>query len=344
MPDANSMLPVRQLGPFTVSAIGLGCMNLSHAYGVPPSPAEGAKLLNRALDLGITFFDTAAIYGNGENEKLLCSAIMHRRQEFVLASKCVLDTVDGKRVLDGRPEAIRRTLDQALKRLGTDYIDLYYMHRLDLSVPVEESVGELSRAVEAGKIRHIGLSEMSAATIRLAHAVHPIAAVQSEYSPWVWNPEIAVLETCRELGIGFVSFSPVGRGFLAGAVKTAEYAPGDIRETMPRFLEPQLSHNLKLYDRFANIADEIGCTPAQLALAWVLAQGETIVPIPGTRSIAHLEENVDAANLSLTPDIITAVNEIFRPDAIYGTRYSPAMQASIDTELLPEEQGVIVTV
>lgn len=339
MTNTTGTLPTRTLGPFTVSAIGLGCMNLNHAYGVPPSASEGARLLQRALDLGVTFFDTAAIYGNGENEKLLASAIMHRRQEFVLASKCVLDTVDGKRVLDGRPEAIRRTLDQALQRLGTDHIDLYFMHRLDRSVPVEESVGELSRAVEAGKIGHIGLSEMSAATIRRAHAVHPIAAVQSEYSPWVRNPEVAVLDTCRELGIGFVSFSPVGRGFLAGAVKSVDYVPGDIRETMPRFLEPNLSHNLQLYDRFATLADEIGCTPAQLALAWVLARGETIVPIPGTRSIAHLEENLGAADIALTPDVITVIDDIFRPGAVRGRRYSPAMQASIDTELLPEEES-----
>lgn len=344
MTNAAGTLPTRTLGPFTVSAIGLGCMNLSHAYGVPPSQAEGARLLQRALDLGVTFFDTAAIYGNGENEKLLASAIMHRRQEFVLASKCVFDTIDGKRVLDGRPEAIRRTLDQALQRLRTDHIDLYYMHRLDRSVPIEESIGELSRAVEAGKIGHIGLSEMSAATIRRAHAVHPIAAVQSEYSPWVRNPEVAVLDACRELGIGFVSFSPVARGFLAGAVKSADYAPGDIREAMPRFLEPNLSHNLKLYDRFAAIADDVGCTPAQLALAWVLAQGETIVPIPGTRSIAHLEEDLGAATVTLTPDVIAAIDDIFHPGAVHGLRYGPAMQATIDTELLPEEEAETVAI
>lgn len=338
---ATGKIQAREIGPLTVSAIGLGCMNLNHAYGTPPSPAEGAKLLNRALDLGVTFFDTAAIYGGGENEKLLGTAIMHRRQEFVLASKCVLGLApdgSGTRILDGRPEAIRRTLDEALQRLRTDHIDLYYMHRLDPAVPVEESVGELSRAVEAGKIRHIGLSEMSAATIRRAHAVHPIAAIQTEYSPWVRNPEVAVLQACRELGIGFVAFSPVGRGFLTGAVTSVEYVSGDIRASMPRFVEPQLSHNLKLYDRFAAIAGTVGCTPAQLALAWVLAQGDDIVPIPGTRSIAHLEDDLGAANISLTPDAIAAIDDIFRPGAVRGNRYSPAMQAMIDTELLPEEQ------
>ena len=340
MTIASSTLPTRQLGPLAVSAIGLGCMNLNHAYGVPPTTAEATRLLHRALDLGVTFFDTAAIYGNGENEKLLGSAIMHRRQDFVLASKCVLGMApdgSGKRILDGRPETIRRTLDEALARLGTDHIDLYYMHRLDPNVPVEDSVGELSRAVEAGKIGHIGLSEMSAATIRRAHAVHPIAAIQSEYSPWVRNPEVAVLDACRALGIGFVAFSPVGRGFLAGAIKSADYVPGDIRETMPRLVEPQLSHNLKLYERFAAVAAAVGCTPAQLAMAWILAQGDNIVPIPGTRSIAHLEDDLGAAAVSLTPADIAAVDDIFRPGAVQGARYAAAMQATVDTELLPEE-------
>ncbi|HEY4546232.1 MAG TPA: aldo/keto reductase [Pedomonas sp.] len=338
MTTAGSTLQSRKVGPLEVSAIGLGCMNLNHAYGVPPTPEEGAALLNRALDLGVTFFDTAAIYGDGENEKLLGSAIMHRRQEFVLASKCVLGIVEGKRVVDGRPETIRRTLDEALQRLRTDYIDLYYLHRLDRNVPVEDSVGELSRAVEAGKIRHIGLSEMSAATIRRAHAVHPIAAIQTEYSPWVRNPEVAVLDACEALDIGFVAFSPVARGFLAGAVKTADYVPGDIRAVMPRFLEPNLSHNLKLYEQFGDIADDIGCTPAQLALAWVLARGPNIVPIPGTRSIAHLEEDLGALDVTLTPETIDAIDDIFQPGAVHGGRYSAAMQAMVDTELLPEEQ------
>lgn len=331
-------LATRTLGPLSVSAIGLGCMNLSHAYGTPPTEAEGARLLNRALDLGVTFLDTAAIYGGGANERLLGASVMHRRREFVLASKCVLDLVGGERVLDGRPETIRRTLDRALQRLGTDHIDLYYLHRLDRNVPVEDSVGELARAVEAGKIGHVGLSEMSAATIRRAHAVHPVAAVQTEYSPWVRNPEIAVLETCRQLGIGFVAFSPVARGFLAGAVHSADYAEGDIRAAMPRFVEPQLSHNLKVFERFRALAAEADCTPAQLSLAWVLARDPGIVPIPGTRSIAHLEEDLGALDVTLTPETIAAVDSLFRPGAIQGARYAPAMQAQVDTELLPEER------
>ena len=331
-------LPTRTIGPFSVSTIGLGCMNLSHAYGVPPSPEEGAVLLNRALDLGVTFLDTAALYGAGENEKLVGRSVMHRRAEFTLASKCVLDMYDGRRGLDGSPDAIAGTLDRALQRLGTDHIDLYYLHRLDKRVAIEESVGALSRAVEAGKIGSIGLSEMSAATVRRAHAVHPIAAVQSEYSPMVRNPEVAVLDTCRELGIGFVAFSPVVRGLLAGAVRAEDYIAGDIRTMMPRFREPNLSHNLKAVAAFEAIASEVGITPAQLSLAWVLAQGQDIVTIPGTRSIAHLEENVAAAALTLDDATIARVDAVFARGAIRGGRYSAAMQAQIETELLPDEE------
>lgn len=331
------MMTTRQIGPLTVSAIGLGCMNLNHAYGVPPSEGEAVKLLNHALDIGVTFLDTAALYGGGRNEMLLGKAVMHRRAEFTLASKCVLGMFDGERGLDGSPAAIAQTLDEALTRLTTDHIDLYYLHRLDRNVPVEESVGALVRAKEAGKIGAIGLSEMSAATIRRAHAVHPIAAIQTEYSPWVRNAEVAVLDACRDLDIGFVAFSPVARGFLAGAVRTADYVEGDIRAAMPRFVEPNLAHNLALLNRFEAVAREVGITPAQLSLAWVLARGENIVPIPGTRSIAHLDENVIAATLNLTPEVVAAVDAIFTPGAVAGPRYSPAMQAPIDTELLPEE-------
>ena len=331
-------LLTRSLGPFTVSAIGLGCMNLSHAYGVSPTEAEGAALLNRALDLGVTLLDTAALYGLGANERLIGKAVMHRRAEFVLASKCVLDIVDGKRTLDGSPAAIARTLDNALERLGTDHVDLYYLHRLDPHVPIEESVGALVRAKEAGKIGAIGLSEMSAPIIRRAHAVHPIAAVQSEYSPMVRNPEVAVLETCRELGIGFVAFSPLARGLLAGAVRDDDYVEGDIRRAMPRFVEPNLSHNLKAVDAFEDIARALGWTPAQLSLAWVLSRGENIVAIPGTRSIAHLEEDVAAAAFDLPADMADRVAALFAQDAVRGARYSAAMQAQIATELLPGEE------
>ena len=331
-------LPTSKLGSLTVSAIGLGCMNLSHAYGVPPGEAEGAALLNRALDLGVTFLDTAALYGGGANERLIGKAVMHRRREFTLASKCVLFMRDGKRALDGSPEAIAETLDGALSRLGTDHIDLYYLHRLDPDVPIEESVGALSRAVEAGKIGAIGLSEMSAATIERAHAVHPIAAVQTEYSPLVRNPEVAVLETCKRLGIGFVAFSPVGRGMLAGAVRSTDYAPGDLRASFPRYSEPNLAHNLHAIDRFDAIARAAGVTPAQLSLAWLLARGNHVVPIPGTSSIAHLEEDVAAATLSLDPAILAQVDAVFADGAIRGARYPAFAQAQVDTELLPGEE------
>ena len=331
-------LPSRSLGPFTVSAVGLGCMNLSHAYGMPPGEAEAADLLNRALDLGVTFLDTAALYGLGANERLIGKAVMHRRTEFVLASKCVLDVVDGKRTLDGSPAAIARTLDAALERLGTDHIDLYYLHRPDPRIPVEDSVGALVRAKEAGKIGAIGLSEMSAPLVRRAHAVHPIAAIQSEYSPMVRNPEVAVLDTCRALGIGFVAFSPLARGLLAGAVRTDDYVDGDIRRAMPRFIEPNLSHNLKAVDAFEQLARSLGQTPAQLSLAWVLSRGESIVAIPGTRSLAHLEEDIAAASLNLPADIADRIAALFAGDAVRGARYSAAMQAQIATELLPDEE------
>lgn len=330
-------LPTRRIGPLTVSAIGLGCMNLSHAYGEKPSAEAAETLLNRALDLGVTLLDTAALYGFGENERLVGRAVGHRRGEFTLASKCVLDVIDGKRGLDGSPAAIGRTLDGALERLGTDHIDLYYLHRLDKRVPVEESVGALVRAKEAGKIGAIGLSEMGAETIRRAHAVHPVAAVQTEYSPIVRNPEIAVLDTCRDVGIGFVAFSPVARGLLAGAVRGDDYVEGDIRRNMPRFVEPALSHNLRAVRAFDALAAEVGCTPAQLSLAWVLSRGEHVVPIPGTRSIAHLEEDLGALDVTVTPELSARIEAIFAPGAIEGPRYAAAMQAQIDTEVFPDE-------
>ncbi|WP_326523757.1 aldo/keto reductase [Sphingomonas sp.] len=330
-------LPERALASRSVSAIGLGCMNLSHAYGTPPGAADGLSLLNRALDLGIGHLDTAALYGGGDNEQLVAQ-VMRRRGEFLLASKCVLDMRDGRRVLDGSPASIARTLDAALGRLGTDHIDLYYMHRLDREVPIEESVGALVRAKDAGKIGAIGLSEMSAATIRRAHAIHPIAAVQSEYSPVVRNPEIAVLDTCRDLGIAFVAFSPVARGLLTGAVRDDDFVDGDIRLPMPRFRGERLAHNLHAVDAFVALAAEAGCTPAQLSLAWVLSRGEHVVAIPGTTSIAHLREDVAAAELALPDAVLERVTAIFAPGAIRGARYTAAMQAQIDTETFADEE------
>lgn len=333
----SSLLPTRTIGAFSVSALGLGCMGLSSGYGPAVEEAEGIRLLNHALDLGVTFLDTAAIYGLGGNERLIQKAIMHRRDSFLLASKGVMDAIDGKRIVDGSPEAIAGSIDRSLQRLGTDHIDLYYLHRLDPEVAIEETMGALVRAIEAGKIRSVGLSEMSAATIRRAHKVHPVTAVQSEYSPAVRNPEVAVLETCRELGIGFVAFSPLGRQMLAGVRLNGDYTPGDVRHAIPRFCAPHIATNMALADRFAALAGEAGMTAAQLALGWVLARGNHVVPIPGTTSIAHLEEDLAAANMTFAPDLLSSVDALFPVNALAGPRYGAAMQALIDTELLPEE-------
>ncbi len=325
-------LPTRTIGPFTVSAIGLGCMNLSHAYLPRPDAADAERLLRHALDVGVTFFDTAALYGFGANEELLGRTLMDRRGDFTLASKCVLGEIDGKRGLDGSPEAIGKVLEDSLRRLNVDHIDLYYLHRLDPNVPIEDSVGALVRARDAGKIGAIGLSEMSAATLRRAHAVHPIAAMQTEYSLWTRNAEVAVLEACAELGTGFVAFSPVGRGLLAGNPNAAHLAQGDIRGSMPRFQPPHLAANLTLVEGLKALADQAGCTAAQLCLAWLLAKGDHVVPIPGTTSIAHLDEDLATLARAWPDDLIAAVEALFPFNAPSGPRYSREAQAQIDTE------------
>jgi aryl-alcohol dehydrogenase-like predicted oxidoreductase len=261
---------------------------------------------------------------------------MHRRSEFVLASKCVLGVFDGKRGLDGRPEAITATLEGALERLGTDHIDLYYMHRLDPRVAIEESMGALVRAKEAGKIGAIGLSEMSAETLRRAHAVHPIAAMQSEYSPVARNLEVAILDTCRDLGVSVVAFSPVARGLLAGAIHNDDYPAGDIRRSFPRYTGDALQANLAVVRQFDAIAREAGCSPAQLSLAWVLAQGDHVIALPGTTSIVHLEE--DVALPAISADAIEAVTALFPPNALKGARYAALQQSQVGTELLPGEE------
>lgn len=331
------MSPKRQIGPFAIFPVILGCMNLSHAYGRKPERGDAIRLLNRALDLGVSMLDTAALYGMGGNEELIADAIGHRTDEYLLATKCVLFAENGERKLDGRPETIRRTLDASLKRLRRERIDLCYLHRLDRSVPIEESMGALAAARDAGKIGHIGLSEMSAATIRRAHAVTPVAMVQSEYSAMVRNPEVAVLDTCAELGIGFAAFSPTARGMLADAVHNDAYDPGDLRHMLPRFRDPDLSHNLQAVAAFNALARSAGLTPARLVIAWVLARGSHIAALPGTRMIAHLEEDLSAATVMLDPAIVAAVEAIFAGDAIRGARYPANMQAQIDTELLPNE-------
>lgn len=326
----------RQLGPFTVSAIGLGCMNLSHAYGTPPAPEQAEALLLAALDAGITLFDTAALYGFGANEELVGRVLAPHRSRFTLASKCGMTGVDGKRVIDGRPATLKRTCEQALRRLRTEVIDLYYLHRWDKQVPIEDSVGALAELVREGKIRSIGLSEVSADTLRRAHAVHPIAALQTEYSLWTRNAEIAVLQACRQLGVAFVAFSPLGRGFLADGLPDlaalAALDGKDIRRAMPRFSADNHAANLALLAEYRAIAAAAGCSPAQLALAWLLTRGEHVIPIPGTTSIAHLLENVAAAGIQPGVDTLQRLEALFARGAVAGARYNAATQAEIDTE------------
>lgn len=328
----------RKLGPFEVSALGLGCMSLSYAYGVPPAPEHGTRVLLAALDAGITHFDTAALYGFGVNEELVGRVLKPYRSEIVLASKGGMAGVtfpDGiKRVIDGRPEAIRQNCEDSLRRLGTDVIDLYYLHRWDKKVPIEDSVGELSRLVERGLLRCIGLSEVSAATIRRAHAVHPLAAVQTEYSLWTRNPEIAVLNTCRELGISFVAFSPVARAFLSGKLlDVATLDAKDIRHGMPRFEPANYAGNLKLLPAYEAVAAEAGCTPAQLALAWLLHKDSNVIPLFGTTSLEHLAENVAAASVKLSPEIMAKAEAVINQHTVVGNRYSEQSNREVDTEV-----------
>jgi aryl-alcohol dehydrogenase-like predicted oxidoreductase len=317
--------------------IGLGCMNLSHAYGTPPEPAAAKALLHAALDLGVTHFDTAALYGFGRNEELVGEALQPHRDRVWLASTCGMTGVDGKRVIDGRPETLKRTCQEALRRLRTDIIDLYYLHRWDKRVPVEESVGALADLVRAGHIRSIGLSEVSAQTLRKAHAVHPISAVQSEYSLWTRNPEIALLEACRDLGVALVAFSPLARGFLAGSVlDPRDFAEKDIRRAMPRFQAPHFGHNRKLLDQFNRLAWEAGCTPAQLALVWLLKKGGAyVLPIIGTTSIEHLREDLAAAEIQVPAAILERAEHLINADTISGSRYPAETLAEIDTEVTP---------
>ncbi len=327
----------RQLGPFTVSAIGLGCMNLSHAYGAPPAPEVGEALLHRALDLGVTLFDTAALYGFGANERLVGKALKAHRQQITLCTKGGMAGVtfpDGvKRVINGRPEAIRQNCEDSLNRLGTDVIDLYYLHRWDKQVPIEDSVGAMSDLVRAGKVRTIGLSEVSATTLRKAHAVHPIAALQTEYSLWTRNPEIAVLQACEELGVTFVPFSPVARGFLCGDLRdVGGLAANDIRRSMPRFAADTYAANLHLLPGYLAIAQEVGCTPAQLALAWLLHKDSKLIPIPGTQNIHHLEDNMAAVHVALTADQMQRLEALINQHTVKGARYNAQATVEVDTE------------
>jgi aryl-alcohol dehydrogenase-like predicted oxidoreductase len=327
----------RALGPFRVPPIGLGCMNLSHAYGEPPPAADAERLLLAALDEGVTLFDTAALYGFGANETLVGRVLKAHRSRIVLCSKGGMAGVafpDGvKRVIDGRPEAIRRNCEDSLARLQTDVIDLYYLHRWDKAVPIEDSVGELSRLVAEGKVRCIGLSEVSASTLRKAHAVHPITALQTEYSPWTRNPELAVLQACRDIGAAFVAFSPVARGVLTDTLPDpAAFDAKDIRRTMPRFTPEHWAANVALREGFAALAREAGCTLAQLSLAWVLSRGEHVLAIPGTTSLAHLRENQATLRLSLDATLLDRVSALMQPERVSGNRYAAQSQTEVDTE------------
>ncbi len=312
--------------------MGLGCMGMSQSYGAPDE-AEGLATIRRALDLGVTFLDTADVYGPFTNEELVGRAIAGRRDEVVLATKCglVAGAPGDAPHVDGSPKHIRAACEASLRRLNVPSIDLYYLHRVDPNTPIEESVRAMADLVDEGKVRFLGLSEVHSRTLRRAHRVHPITAVQSEYSLWTRDPEVGILPACRELGVGFVPFSPLGRGFLSGKLRSLEGAPAnDFRRGLPRFQEANFERNLALVDRLAELAKEKGCTAAQLALAWVLSRGEDVVPIPGTKRTRYLEENVAAVDLDLTRSDLEHVERAVPSREVAGERYGPAGMARVD--------------
>jgi aryl-alcohol dehydrogenase-like predicted oxidoreductase len=320
-------LKKRTLGQsLNVSAIGLGCMGMSEFYG-SHDDAQSIATIHRALDLGCNFLDTADMYGPFTNEKLVGRAIRDRRDEVVLATKFgnMRGEDGGFLGISGKADYVRKACDASLQRLGVDHVDLYYQHRVDRSTPIEETIGAMADLVRAGKVRHLGMSEAAPQTIRRAHAVHPITALQTEYSLWSRDPEDEILPTVRELGIGFVAYSPIGRGFLSGRFKTIDdLEPNDYRRQSPRFQGENFERNLDVLRRIEEIARSKGVTPAQLAIAWVLAQGDDIVPIPGSKSIGHLEENIAAADIELTPDDLARIDEVAPKGVAAGDRY-PSM-------------------
>jgi aryl-alcohol dehydrogenase-like predicted oxidoreductase len=327
----------RQIGPHAVSAIGLGCMNLSHAYGTPPPVEDAERLLLSALDQGVTLFDTAALYGFGANESLVGRVLKPHRHKIVLASKGAMAGVmtdqGMQRVINGRPEAIRQHCEDSLKRLGTDVIDLYYLHRWHKAVPIEDSVGAVADLVRAGKVRSLGLSEVSATTLLRAHAAHPVVAVQSEYSLTTRNVEIAVLAACQEIGAALVAFSPLARAFLTAKLLDVDGLDSkDIRRSMPRYAPDNHAVNLQLLPAYQDLANQAACTPAQLALAWLLHQSAQVVPIPGTTQLAHLHENLAAADVRLTPELLSRLNALLPPQRMLGGRYGALSQSEVDTE------------
>jgi aryl-alcohol dehydrogenase-like predicted oxidoreductase len=325
------MLEQRNLGALTVPALGLGCMGMSEFYG-ERDDEESIRTIHRAHELGITHLDTADMYGRGHNEELVGRAIAGRRDDFVVATKFANRREGDRRWIDNSPEWIRRACDDSLRRLGTDHIDLYYMHRRSPDVPVEESVGAMAELVQAGKVRHLGLSEVSADTLRAAAAVHPIAALQSEWSLFTRDLEREVVPTARELGVGIVPYAPIGRGLLTGGFLSAEgLADDDFRRNHPRFAGENLDRNLELVARLRQMAEDLGCTPVQLAIAWVLAQGDDVAPIPGTKRVRYLEENAGAADVRLSDDELRALDELFPPGAVAGERYNEGGMAAVGT-------------
>ncbi|MDT8909557.1 aldo/keto reductase [Amycolatopsis sp. PS_44_ISF1] len=316
------MIGQRKLGELEVGAQGLGCMGMSQAYGVRDSDEESVATIHRALELGVTLLDTANVYGDGVNEELVGRAIAGRRDQVVLATKFGIVRTEGGMGARGDAAYVEQSCDESLRRLGVDHIDLYYQHRVDPDVPIEETWGALAELVRAGKIRYAGISEAGAATIRRAHAVHPVTALQSEWSLWTRGIEDEILGTCRELGIGLVPFSPLGRGFLTGQVTSLEELPeDDMRRTMPRFAEGNFDQNLAIVEALRALAAEKDVTAGQLALAWVQAQGDDVVPIPGTKRRKYLEENVAAVALELSTEDIAAIERVSPQSAIAGARY-----------------------